>query len=125
MKRFLFLNFLVILLFIGCNEKNIEQNSIQEKPITIQIQPFSDMKNEEVKFIADEIKEVYPHIEILKPIDFPDNSYYRPRNRYRADSIIKFLNSETKNGFVKLGLTSKDISVTKGKIPDFGLMGLA
>ena len=124
MKRFLFLNFLVILLFIGCNEKNTEQNLVQEKPITILIQPFSDMKNEEVKAIANKIKEIYPHIETLKPIDFPENSYYQPRNRYRADSIIKFLSSETENGFVKLGLTSKDISVTKGKNPDFGVMGL-
>ena len=124
MKRFLILNFLILFLFISCNEKKSEQTSVQEKPLIIQIQPFSDMKNVEVELIAKEIKEIYPHLEILKPIDFPKNSYYQPRNRYRADSIIKFLSSETENGFVKLGLTSKDISVTKGKNPDFGVMGL-
>ena len=124
MKRFLILNFLILFLFISCNEKKSEQTSVQEKPLIIQIQPFSDMKNVEVELIAKEIKEIYPHIEILKPIDFPENAYYQPRNRYRADSIIKFLNSKTENGFVKLGLTSKDISVTKGKNPDFGVMGL-
>ena len=113
----------LFLLLINC-EKEPKQNLVEEKPIIIQIQPFSDMKNEEVELIAKEIKEIYPHLEILKPIDFPKNSYYQPRNRYRADSVIKFLSSETGNGFVKFGLTSKDISVTKGKNSDFGVMGL-
>lgn len=109
---------------MSCNDNKMEKNRVDAKPIVIQIQPFSDMKKEEVDLIAKEIKEIYPHVEILKPTDFPDNTYYEPRNRYRADSIIKFLSSETKTGFVKLGLTSKDISVTKGKNPDFGVMRL-
>lgn len=120
MSRFLMI---LLVLFLNCDKKS-QKISIQEKPIVIQIQPFSDMKKEEVDLIAKEISKIYPHIEILKSIDFPENAYYQPRNRYRADSIIKFLNSEAKNGFVKLGLTSKDISVTKGKNPDFGVMGL-
>lgn len=114
---------IICLFFLNCQDKKSEIVS-SEKPLIIQIQPFSDMKDEEVELIAKEIKEVYPHLEILRPIEFPENAFYQPRNRYRADSIIKFLNSETKNGFVKLGLTSKDISVTKGKNPDFGVMGL-
>jgi archaemetzincin len=124
MKRFLAITFLLAQLFISCDETKSKKNSVSRKPIIIQIQLFSDMKNEEVELIAKEIKEIYPHLEILEPIDFPENAYYQPRNRYRADSIIKFLSSETENGFVKLGLTSKDISVTKGKNPDFGVIGL-
>lgn len=124
MKHFLVLIFSSAWLLISCNEKKMEQNRVDEKPIVIQIQPFSDMKKVEVDLIAKEISKIYPHLEILRTIEFPENAFYQPRNRYRADSIIKFLNSETKNGFVKLGLTSKDISVTKGKNPDFGVMGL-
>ncbi len=74
--------------------------------------------------IAGKIKEIYPNIKILKPIPFPENSFYPPRNRYRADSIIAFLKTKTPENSVTLGLTTKDISVTKGKNPDFGVIGL-
>jgi len=82
------------------------------------------MKPEKVRRIAEEIRKVYPYVRILEPVDFPPNAYYQPRNRYRADSLISFLSRNTKRGFVTIGLTSKDISATKGKIKDFGLMGL-
>ena len=116
--------FLFLLLFLNCSRKTDSKTLESEKPVVIQIQPFSDMKENEVEQIADGIRKVYPYVEILKAVDFPENTYYRPRNRYRADSIIKYLSSETANGFVKIGLTTKDISATKGKNPDFGLMGL-
>ncbi|WP_233741932.1 matrixin family metalloprotease [Halpernia frigidisoli] len=90
----------------------------------ILIQPFKDLNIKDANEIAIKIKEFSPKVEILKPIDFPENSYYLPRNRYRADLIIKYLNKNTEFGFVKLGLTSKDISATKGKNLDFGIMGL-
>jgi archaemetzincin len=96
----------------------------EEKPITILVQPFKDIPSEKVQMVTNEIKKVYPYIKILDPIDFPENTYYKERNRYRADSIIKFLSKNTKEGFVFIGLTSKDISTTKGKIKDFGVMGL-
>lgn len=92
--------------------------------MTILIQPFKDFSSENVLKTAEGIRKIYPNIKILEAIDFPDNAYYKERNRYRADSIIKFLDGRTKDGFVTIGLTSKDISVTKGKIKDYGIMGL-
>ncbi|GAA4151865.1 archaemetzincin family Zn-dependent metalloprotease [Chryseobacterium ginsenosidimutans] len=88
------------------------------------MQPFEDLQSEKVEFVTNELKKVYPNVKILESIDFPQNTYYKDRNRYRADSIIKFLSKNTKEGFVTIGLTSKDISTTKGKIKDFGVMGL-
>ena len=61
---------------------------------------------------------------MLKPIKIPEEAYYPPRNRYRADTIIRKLSDKTEKGFVTLGLTNKEISVTKGEIKDFGVMGL-
>ncbi len=96
-----------------------------EKPgIIILIQPFKDIQPETVAKVAEGIKKIYPKVKVLDAIDFPENTYYKERNRYRADSIIKFLDKETKEGFVTIGLTSKDISATRGKIKDFGIMGL-
>ncbi|MBK1897606.1 matrixin family metalloprotease [Chryseobacterium sp. YIM B02567] len=92
--------------------------------MVILVQPFNDLKPESVKFVTSEIKKVYPNVKVLNPIDLPENAYYNERKRYKADSIIKVLSKTTKDGFVTIGLTSNDISTTKGKIKDFGIMGL-
>ncbi|SHE81074.1 matrixin family metalloprotease [Chryseobacterium sp. OV279] len=112
----------MVFLAFSCSEK--QQPVKSTKPMTILIQPFKDFSSENVLKTAEGIRKIYPNIKILEAIDFPDNAYYKERNRYRADSIIKFLDSRTKDGFVTIGLTSKDISVTKGKIKDYGIMGL-
>jgi len=116
---------LVIIFFLAfsCSEK-LPQPVHSSVPMTILIQPFKDFKSENAAETAEQIRNVYPNVKVLEAIDFPENAYYKDRNRYRADSIIKFLNSRTKEGFVTIGLTSNDISVTKGKIKDYGIMGL-
>lgn len=96
----------------------------EKKTVTILVQPFNDMKVENIEFVVNKIRQMYPEVKILDPIDFPKTAYYKPRNRYRADSLISFLSKNTKGGFVTIGLTSKDISATKGNIKDFGIMGL-
>jgi len=125
LKKILFLNCLSAILFlVSCNEKQKTEITKSTDKIVIQLQPFKDFNRDEVENIAKQIGEIYPNIEVLEAIDFPENSYYHPRNRYRADSIIKYLSSQTKDNFIKTGLTTKDISATKGKVKDFGLMGL-
>jgi archaemetzincin len=122
-KSFVYVLFLFLIL--SCSEKEKTAKNSEPKPsITILIQPFRDINPKKVESVTEGIKKVYPNIKVLEVIDFPENAYYKERNRYRADSIIKFLSSRTKEGFVTIGLTSKDISVTKGKIKDFGVMGL-
>lgn len=110
---------------LSCSEKKNVVNEKEEKPaVTILIQPFKDINQETVVKITEEIKNVYPNVKVLDAINFPENTYYKERKRYRADSIIKFLNNKTKEGFVTIGLTAKDISATRGTIKDFGIMGL-
>ena len=71
----------------SCSEK--QQKTIkEEKAITILVQPFKDIESENVEFVVNEIKKVYPNVKILEPIDLPETSFYKGRNRYRADSII-------------------------------------
>ncbi|HCM34610.1 MAG TPA: Zn-dependent protease [Chryseobacterium sp.] len=109
----------------SCSEKEKPvKNQEQKKAVTILIQPFQDIKSENLEKVVAGIKKVYPNVRVLEAIIFPENTYYKERSRYRADSIIKFLSGKTKDGFVTIGLTSKDISATRGKIKDFGIMGL-
>ena len=115
--------FTLFSLIFSC-EKSKDNAVKNGEEITILIQPFEDVKPKQLTEISENIRKIYPKIKILKPIKFPQNTYYEPRNRYRADSIIKYLRTKTPNNCVTLALTNKDISVTKGKVADFGIMGL-
>ncbi|MES2131016.1 MAG: matrixin family metalloprotease [Bacteroidota bacterium] len=109
------------LLFACDNSPKMESKII---PLTIDIQPFSDATTEQVKFVYNELHKIYPNIIIKKAIDLPAFAYYKPRNRYRADSLVGYLNRRTEQGHITMALTNKDISWTKGTIKDYGIMGL-
>ena len=115
--------FTLFLLIFSC-EKSKDNAVKNGEEITILIQPFEDVKPKQLAEISENFRKIYPKIKILEPVDFPKNAFYQPRNRYRADSIIKYLRTKTPNNCVTLALTNKDISVTKGKVADFGVMGL-
>ncbi|THV57661.1 Zn-dependent protease [Chryseobacterium candidae] len=112
-------------MILSCSEKkNVVKEKAAKPAVTILIQPFKDIQPESIEKVTEGIKKVYPNVKVLDAIEFPENTYYKERSRYRADSIIKFLNNKTKEGFVTIGLTAKDISATRGTIKDFGIMGL-
>lgn len=54
----------------------------------------------------------------------PDFAWYRPRNRYLADSLLVFLQQFRKEpGTYVVGVTTKDISIGPG-MSNWGIMGL-
>ena len=120
-----------VFLFYSCEEKIVKAEisplQKQEVKITNQIiiviQPFSDIPEEYVKYVYDELLNVYPNLELKKTIPLPKTAYYSPRKRYRADSLINYLSTITDAGHVTIGLTSKDISATKDQYADWGIMG--
>jgi archaemetzincin len=65
-------------------------------------------------------------VSVLSPSALPKGAYYPPRSRYRAERLLDFLVGEGgKDARVVLGLTTADISTTKGSYADWGVMGLA
>lgn len=66
------------------------------------------------------------HIESIQTIktELPQETYYEPRNRYRADKLIRYLRDNYKTEKL-IGITDKDISTTSGQHEDWGIMGLA
>lgn len=60
----------------------------------------------------------------------PTEAYYAPRGRYRADKILDYLDSQAKSlpegarCDVMVGITTVDISTTKGEHKDWGVLGL-
>jgi archaemetzincin len=62
---------------------------------------------------------------ILPPQDLPSFAFYEPRQRYKADSLIKFQSSILPAGAESVvGLTMKDISTSLGEKEDWGIFGL-
>ncbi|MBE8727028.1 Zn-dependent protease [Flavobacterium hungaricum] len=119
MKYFLFGLFCFL---VSCTNKKSE-NSIQAQKVIV-IQPLGNFSLNQAKRVFSEIKAVNPNVVLRKNIDFPKGSYYKPRNRYRADSIIKNLKNNIDKDSVIVGLSEFDISTTKNGIKDWGIMGL-
>lgn len=95
------------------------------KAATIIIQPFQGIPKSQVKYVYDKLKTYIPHVVLNKPMPLPKRAYYKPRNRYKADTLNLILKEKTNSGYVTIGLTNKDISTADGKNPDWGIMGLA
>ena len=75
----------------ACNNKATEEKYWREKPIVI-LQPLHSFSTETLTYLKDTIEKFYPvNIAIADTKNFPANFYYKPRNRYRADSTIKWL----------------------------------
>ncbi len=62
---------------------------------------------------------------LLPRADLPAAAFYPPRRRYRAEKLLDFLDGRLPpDGARILGLTGVDISTTKGRFADWGLLGL-
>lgn len=123
MFKYLTIAFLLTLCFSGliyCTQKDRKT----ESSITIAIQPFTGIPEQDVVYVEQKIKSFYPKVVVLPKINLPKQAYYKPRNRYRAYSILAFLRQSKADDYVFIGLTNKDISNTKGSVKDFGVLGL-
>jgi archaemetzincin len=134
---YIILIFIVNLLF-ACSNNEIKQednNQVKKeaskKTISppkdiriIDIQPYEGLSEDIVNYVYSELKKVCPKVNLLKVKPLPKRAYYKPRNRYRADTIIALQRDYTLDGHVTMGLTNKDISSDNGAIYDWGIMGL-
>ncbi|MDR7210650.1 zinc-dependent metalloprotease family protein [Flavobacterium piscis] len=126
--NFFIRDYILVLIFIlsSCTKKKNENN--KENPNKVQkvivIQPLGDFKLTQAKEVLSQIKRVNSDVVLRQNISFPENSFYKPRNRSRADSIIKSLRYHIGSDSVIVGLSNYDISTTKDGIKDWGVMGL-
>jgi archaemetzincin len=96
--------------------------------LTIIVQPFDDLPEQYLDSAIRELRKVYPWVSVQPPIKLPSTALNQAGTRYRADSLIRFLRDYryyTRYYHVTLGLTSKDVSVTRGHSTDCCIMGLA
>ncbi|WP_276481304.1 hypothetical protein [Paraflavitalea pollutisoli] len=87
------------------------------------VQPLGDFPSATAKQVYNELKSVHRKVLLRSSIPLPAHAWYAPRIRYRADSLIAYLRQFGSSDTVLIGLTTQDISVTKGDIKDWGVMG--
>jgi archaemetzincin len=65
-------------------------------------------------------------VERLPEVALPRSAFYAPRRRWRAEKILAFLEEKRKKAALRVvGITTADISTTKGDHADWGILGLA
>ncbi|MCU0849449.1 MAG: hypothetical protein MUD12_16325 [Spirochaetes bacterium] len=92
--------------------------------ISIAVQPLGPVDADALDAVKNGILSAYRvRVEVRTPLPLPRPAYYDKAKRYRAEKLLDFL--ESLDGCDKIiGLTSADISTTKGSIPDWGIFGL-
>lgn len=64
-------------------------------------------------------------VRLLPRVPLPREAWYAPRHRWRAEKLLDFLAPRLPAGGERvIGLTSDDISTTKGRVFDWGVLGL-
>ena len=132
--------FLLLLLF-GCNDdikinkpikiekKQVTKSKIIEKQkspeLFIDVQPYKGLDKEIYTYVVNELRKVYPHVNLLTKIELPKSAYYKSRNRFSADTLVKLQKKVAKPKHVILGLTQEDICAKNNGVKDYGIFGYA
>lgn len=92
----------------------------------VAIQPLGKVRADSVEQLSKALKHLYAaEVVVLPPKELPASAFFRPRQRYRAEKLLDWLNGNTEAGYVKvIGITEADISTTKGEAVDWGIFGL-
>lgn len=100
----------------------------------LRLQPYGDFTKAEAERIVKDINQNMPilaeehglEITILSPKELPEMAYNKNSGRYRADSLLRYvnrLNKDKEHRVVLMGLTHKDIATSIHGAQDFGIIG--
>lgn len=92
---------------------------------TIAIQPLGSIDTSVLKNLLPLVSKEFKNAEvvILNRVEMPAFAYYKPRNRYRAEKVLSFLDTINCQAAKIVGYTELDISTTKGDCFDWGIFG--
>jgi archaemetzincin len=97
-----------------------------EPALIIGVQPLGDVPEDILTIVYQGIDSVYSaKVVFAQHVPMPGFAFYPPRERYRADSLLGFLDSVGDTSCSKIvGITTHDISTTKDPHEDWGIFGL-
>lgn len=92
----------------------------------VAIVPLGPVKQEYLERVAREIQaRVDVDVRIEPQRELPEEAFYKPRKRWRAEKLLDALDANVPAGAWKVvGVTEAEISTTKGDIFDWGIAGL-
>ena len=77
-------------------------NIFSSDKIQIAIQPYDNFDKKFIEEIKTGIEKLYnAEVTVLEKEDIPKESYYKQRNRYRAEIILKYLDKNTDKKYAK------------------------
>lgn len=91
---------------------------------TFVIQPLGNFDTKLLNLTQAKLNKIQNRFFIKKAIPVFPKAYNPIKHRYRADSILRFLKTKYGVDTTVLAILHSDISVTKGQIQDWGIMGL-
>jgi archaemetzincin len=93
----------------------------------VAIQPFGEVPAEQIESASEALRTLYGfEVRVLEPVDHPPEAWYEPRHRWRAEILLEYLDAHVPSDCDRiLGMTTADISTTKGEHEDWGILGLA
>jgi archaemetzincin len=100
---------------------------VDEKPL-ICVLPLGKYNSFLLGKAVSGIKHLYDFpVRVLKSQPMPQEAFYRPRKRHRADKLLHIIDRDflpDSGCKIIIGFTRQDISVTKGAHKDWGIFGL-
>lgn len=90
----------------------------------VAIQPLGNFDTKLVQKVKQQLISNYGVDVVVKPaVPLPQSAFYPPRGRYRAEKLLDYLDVSDAQSTKVLGLTTVDISTTKGVYVDWGILG--
>jgi archaemetzincin len=91
------------------------------------VQPLGPLAKSELDAVTQALRAFYAvPLRVLPPTPLPKEAFYPPRQRHRAEKLLRFLETRLPPESSRiLGVTSSDISTTKPPHADWGILGLA
>ena len=110
----------------SCKQTVADEPAKREKSTIIIMQPLQYDDRQVLNYLRDSVASFYGvTVYLANNTTFPEHTYYKPRNRYRADRVIAWLKGRCPDSVRTIvGITSHDISATRNEQYDYGIMGL-
>ena len=132
MKRLFPISLLLMISMISCDIGNGGNAGKDVAVITLHLQPYNGFPQGQLEKLQSDVQhcldtlipELKFDVKLRDEINLPASCYYKPRNRYRADSIIRYQRTLDKNNYI-MGVMSQDISTTVHNVEDWGVLGLS
>ena len=98
----------------------------RELDLCIGIAPFGKLDSSFLLLLKREVFQFYKfETKLILPLTLPSDAYYPPRNRYKAASLLKYLEvMKPDDIYCIIGITDVDISTKVPPYEDWGIFGL-